>query len=82
MGISEEWKGFCEYDRLLVVILLKERDSKMWLDYIVVDKLFDTFINSEDFYMVFVETLLSKYYLYFRDFSVKYGFRLDVVLVF
>lgn len=51
-------------------------------DYIVVDKLFDTFINSEDFYMVFVETLLSKYYLYFRDFSVKYGFRLDVVLVF
>lgn len=51
-------------------------------DYIVVDKLFDTFINSEDFYMVFVEILLSKYYLYFRDFSVKYGFRLDVVLVF
>lgn len=51
-------------------------------DYIVVDKLFDTFINSEDFYMVFVETLLSKYYLYFRDFSVKYGFRLEVLLVF
>lgn len=44
-------------------------------DYIVVDKPFDTPINSEDPHMVSVETLLSKYYPHLRDPSVKHGFR-------
>lgn len=51
-------------------------------DYIVVDKPFDTPINSEDPHMVSVETLLSKYYPHLRDPSVKHGFRLDVLLAF
>lgn len=51
-------------------------------DYIVVDKPFDTPINSDDPHMVSVETLLSKYYPHLRDPSVKHGFRLDVLLAF
>lgn len=44
-------------------------------DYIVIDKPYDTPINSDDPDRVSVETLLSKYYPHLRDPTLKHGFR-------
>ena len=44
-------------------------------DYIVVNKPYDTPINSDDPNRVTVETLMSKYYPHLRDPTLKHGFR-------